>query len=358
MITIVDILKVFIPSTATFIIGLVFAPFLTHYLYKYRMWKKRAGKIGFDGQPTEVFNSLHHDRETGTPRLGGIVVWGSVALSAFFFYLLSMFTNISLFDELNYLSRGQTWLPLAVLLLGAFVGLIDDLFEIRGTADHVAGGLSLRKRLFAVACLALFCAWWFYVKLEITSVAIPFFSPLELGSLFLPFFVFVALAMYAGGVIDGIDGLAGGVFASFFAAYAAIAFFQNQIDLAALCASIVGGLLAFLWFNIPPARFYLSETGTMGLTLSLTVIAFLTDVLGEGAGVAVLPLIALALVATVLSVFLQIFWKKFLGRKLLRISPLHHHFEAIGWPSYKVTMRYWIVSVMAALAGVIVALLA
>ncbi len=354
---ILDVLKVFIPSTATFLIGLVCAPLLTHYLYKYRMWKKQAGKVGLDGKPTPLFNSLHRERETGTPRLGGILVWGSVGLAALLFYFLALFSDSSFLNELNYLSRGQTWLPLGVLLLGALVGLIDDLFEIQGKTDNAAGGLSLRKRLAVVALAALFCAWWFYAKLEVSTISLPFLPPFELGFLFILGFVFVALAVYAGGVIDGIDGLAGGVFASIFAAYAGISFFQNQIDLAALCASIVGGLLAFLWFNIPPARFYLSETGTMGLTLALTVVAFLTDTLGEGIGVSVLPLIALPLVATVLSLLLQIFWKKVFGRKLLHISPLHHHFEAIGWPSYKVTMRYWVVSIMAGVLGVIAALL-
>jgi phospho-N-acetylmuramoyl-pentapeptide-transferase len=100
-------------------------------------------------------------------------------------------------------------------------------------------------------------------------------------------------------VIDGIDGLSGGVYASIFGAYAGIAFFQQQFNIAALCAAIFGGLLAFLWFNIPPARFYLSETGSMGLSLALTVIVFLTDLKGEGKGLMVLPIIALPLVATV-----------------------------------------------------------
>jgi phospho-N-acetylmuramoyl-pentapeptide-transferase len=349
-----DIAKVFLPAAVTFSIGMALTPFVTHYLYKHRMWKKRAGKIGLDGKPTEVFNTLHLERETGTPRLGGIVVWGSVAIAVSCIAFLAFFTDIALFDELNFLSRGQTWIPLAVLLLGALVGLIDDLFEIRG---EPAGGLSLRKRLIIVALAAFACAWWFYVKLEVSSIAIPFSDPLELGTFFIPVFVFIAIAIYSGGVIDGVDGLAGGVFASMFAAYAGIAFFQTQVDLAAFCAAVAGGILAFLWFNIPPARFYLSETGTMGLTLALTNVAFLTDTLGEGAGVALLPIIGIALVATVVSIMLQITWKKVFGKKLLRIAPLHHHFEAIGWPGYKVTMRYWVVSVVAAILGISLALL-
>jgi phospho-N-acetylmuramoyl-pentapeptide-transferase len=146
---------------------------------------------------------------------------------------------------------------------GGLVGLIDDLMEIKGSRDYAAGGLSLIKRLLIVSFIALICAWWFYTKLEVSTLGLLSFSGGEvyLGWLFVPFFIFVTLALYSGGVIDGIDGLAGGIFATMFAAYAGIAFYQNQINLAAFCAVVVGGLLAFLWFNIPPARYYMSETG-------------------------------------------------------------------------------------------------
>ena len=173
-----------------------------------------------------------------------------------------------------------------------------------------------------------------------------------------PLFVLAALFIYASGVIDGIDGLAGGVFAAIFAAYAGIAFFQNQIDLAAFSATITGATLAFLWFNIPPARFYMSETGTMALTLALVTIAFMTDSLGDGHGLLSLGFVAFPLVATVLSNIIQIASRKLRkGKKVFRIAPLHHHFEAIGWPSYKVTMRYWVLSVMFAITGVAFALI-
>ena len=142
-----------------------------------------------------------------------------------------------------------------------------------------------------------------------------------------------------------------------FAAYGGIAFYQQQIDLAAFCATIAGGILAFLWFNIPPARFYMTETGTMGLTITLTVVAFMTDTLGGGYGLLVLPIIALPLVITVLSNIIQIASKKFRGKKVFLVAPLHHHFEAIGWPSYKVTMRYWVFSLVCAILGISLALI-
>lgn len=350
--TAIDTLQLFIPATIAFLLGIAGTPFLTHFLYQRRMWKPKAGKVALDGTPAETFNRLHESRDIGTPRFGGVVVWGSVLATAGLLSLLSFMFSGSL-DHLAFISRSQTWVPLAALALGAGIGLIDDLFAVQGK-----NGLPLKVRLVLVAAISLFCAGWFYYKLDVSSVSFPFLSePLLLGLYFIPFFVLVSLFIYAGGVIDGIDGLAGGVFATIFAAYAGIAFFQNQLDIASLAAAISGGLLAFLWFNIPPARFYLSETGTMGLTLALVVIAFLTDTLGDGKGVSVLPVIAFLLVATVVSNVLQVCVKKIFGKKVFRIAPIHHHFEALGWPPYKVVMRYWIVSVLAAIIGMTIALL-
>lgn len=347
-----DALQIFAPALLAFCIGIAITPFVTHVLYKYRMWKPRAGKVAMDGTPAHEFNRLHEHKEVGTPRFGGIVVWASVLLCA---DLLALAARLypGLFGDLAFISREQTWVPLAALALGAFFGFLDDLFEVSGR-----GGLRLRVRLLIVAAGAVLCGWWFFYKLGVTGVMVPWQAlPLELGILFIPFFVMVALMVYAGGVIDGVDGLAGGVFASIFAAYAGIAFFQAQLDLAALCAAIAGALLAFLWFNIPPARYYLSETGTMALTLCLVVVAFLTDASVEGRGIMVLPVVALPLVATVASNALQIISKKLFGRKLFRVAPLHHHFEALGWPSYKVTMRYWVVAAAAAVVGMSLALI-
>ena len=348
-----EALKIFLPAAIAFAIGIFFEPMFAHFLYKNKMWKKKGGKTALDGSKAEVFNSLHTQKEVGTPRLGGVLVWGSVLATAGLLFLLAEFTHNAFLSAIAFVSRSQTWVPLAAFAAGSVVGAIDDLFEIYGR-----GGLRLRTRLLFVAGVALLCAWWFYAKLGVVAITVPFVAaPVTLGALFIPFFVLVALFMYAGGVIDGIDGLAGGVFAAMFIAYAGIAYFEAQLDLAALCAAIAGGLLAFLWYNIPPARFYLSETGTMGLTIALTNVAFLTDVLGGGRGLSALPIVAILLVATVFSNIAQIFSKKFLHKKLLRIAPLHHHFEAIGWPAYKVTMRYWIIGIIAAIIGMSYAIL-
>ncbi len=351
-----DLIKIFIPALLSFAIGIGITPVLTHYLYTHKMWKKKAGKVGLDGHSTPLFNKLHETRETGTPRLGGVLIWVSATIAILGVYFLGTIFDASFFSKLDFLSRDQTWIPLTALLVGAFIGLIDDLYEIRGGGSNKAGGLSLLKRLCVVGVVGLLVSMWFYYKLDVTSIGFPFYGQLELGWIIIPLFTLVTIAVYSGGIIDGIDGLAGGIFAIMFGAYGAIAFFQNQVNLAAFCAALLGGILAFLWFNIPPARFYMSETGSMALTLCLAIVAFMTDALGEGEGLSVLPLIAFPLLVTSLSAVIQMCSKHFFHRKVFLIAPLHHHFEALGWPSYKVTMRYWILSVMFALLGLIIAL--
>ncbi len=347
-----SILTALIPATSAFVIGLLITPVVTHYLYAHKAWKKSAGKKALDGSAARVFNDLHREHETRAPRMGGIVIWASVFLTVALFRAVSIVIDSPAAYALDFLSRSQTWIPLATLLIGSLVGLVDDLLMIREGGE----GLRLRLRLIVVIVLSSYVGWWFYAKLGMTAINIPLFGVLTLGTGIIPLFILVSLALYASGVIDGIDGLSGGVFASIFTAYAVIAYAQNQGDLAALCATIAGALLAFLWFNVPPARFYMSDTGTMGLTLALAAIAFLTDAPGGGVGIAVLPVVGAVLVATVVSNMLQVFWKKAFHRKLLRVAPLHHHFEAIGWPGHKVTMRYWIVSAICAFLGVIIAL--
>ena len=349
-----EVIRVLIPAAMAFIVGMAITPLLTHYLYKHKMWKKKSGKLALDGSVALEFNRLHEVQETRPPRMGGIIVWASVLITTLGVAFLASLTTSATLDTINFLSRSQTWIPLATLAIGAIIGLLDDLMVIRESGE----GMRLRYRLLFVVIISTFIGWWFYDKLGVSAIGIPFFAPVQIGWLVIVLFVITSLALYASGVIDGIDGLSGGVFGSIFAAYAIIAFSQNQIDLAAFCAAIVGGLLAFLWFNIPPARFYMSDTGTMGLTLTLAVVAFMTNNHGSGVGIAVLPIVGGLLVVTVASNIAQVIFKKLFGRKLLRVAPLHHHFEAIGWPGYKVVMRYWVLSIVLACAGVILAVAA
>jgi len=357
MITI-DIIKVFIPATASFVIGILSAPILTHYLYRYHAWKKTTKKTALDGEPAVEFEKLrktiHAGTETHTPRMGGILIWATVAIITLTFWALARITDLPFLVKLNFLSRSQTWIPFLTLIAGSVMGLVNDFLDISPSGEK---GVRLRTRLLFVTLVAGFIGWWFYAKLGMVAIGIPGNGTLFLGALIIPLFIMVSLGIYAGGIIDGIDGLSGGVFSSIFMAYAGIAYFQNQINLAAFCATLVGAILAFLWFNIPPARFWMTETGTMGLTMALVVVAFFTDTPGNGYGIVALPIIALPLVVTVMSNVVQVLSKKIRGKKIFRIAPLHHHFEAIGWPPYKVTMRYWIISIMCAILGMTVALL-
>lgn len=355
---ILDVVKILLPAVLGFLVGIGITPTITDYLYKNKMWKKKVKSVTVDGREATVFMSLHKDKEINTPRMGGSIIWISAFITGFFFWFLAKIIHIEEFTSLEFISRNQTWIPFYTLLLGALVGLVDDVMEIRGSLDQKAGGLSAKKRLFFVALVATAIALWFYTKLEISAVFLPIIGYFDLGILFIPFFILTMLFIYSGGVIDGVDGLAGGVFTIAFAAYAIIAFSNHQVDLAAFCALIVGCTLSFLWFNIPPARFYMSETGSMALTITLTTIALMTDKLGGGAGLVVLPIIALPLVITVLSVMIQLASKKFRnGKKIFLSTPIHHHFEALGWPAYKVTMRYWIFSVISATIGVIISII-
>ncbi len=353
-----NIIKVFIPATASFVVGILLAPLLTHYLFKYKVWKKSVGKTALDGTKAVEFERLrttvHAGTETRTPRMGGILIWASATLVTIGLWLLARVVPLPLFEKLDFLSRSQTWIPLFALLAGAVMGFVNDLFDILPSGER---GVHLRARLLFVTSVSLFIGWWFYAKLGVAAIGIPGDGTFSLGVFIIPLFVLITLGLYAGGVIDGIDGLAGGVFSTAFMAYAGIAYFQNQINLAAFSATLTGAILAFLWFNIPPARFWMTETGTMGLTMTLAVIAFMTDTPGNGYGIMALPIIAFPLVVTVLSNVIQVASKRFRGKKVFRIAPLHHHFEAIGWPSYKVTMRYWIISIICAIVGMTVALL-
>jgi len=350
---ILNVVKIFIPWVISFLAGLAFSPILTHFLYKHKMWKKKSGNaVGLGGGGTPIFNKLHKERDTNTPRLGGVVIWVSVLFTIFIFWFIAWLFPTEFSQKMDFMSRGQTWLPLFTLIAGALVGLFDDFLVVSGRGKYIAGGLPLKTRILTVLWIAFIGAVWFYFKLDVASVIVPFLGEWYLGILFIPFFMLVMLSLFASGVIDGIDGLSGGVMATIFSAYTGIAFFQNQIDLAAFCAVIVGGILAFLWFNIPPARFYMSETGILALTVTLTVIAFLT---GQ---VLVLPIIAFPLFATVISNIIQVASKKLRkGRKIFLVAPLHHHFEALGWPSYKVTMRYWVISIIFAIMGMVIALI-
>ncbi len=345
----IDVLKVVIPSALTFFLAIFITPFFTDFFYRHKMWKKNPRTLS---DTNDNFAKIHNTKgELSTPRIGGIIIWISVLLSIGLIYLLSIIFPNDMTSKLNFLSRNQTLVPLAAFIAGAIIGLIDDILQIIGKGSYAEDKLIYRKiKIVTVIAIGFFISLWFYYKLGVNYIHVPFFGDATIGLLFIPFFVIIMLAVFSTSVVDGIDGLSGGILASIFTAYAIISFANHQIDISALCAATSGGILAFLWFNVPPARFYMGETGMLGLTVLISVIAFITN------SVLVLPIIAFPLVATSLSDIIQIVSYKFFNKKVFKVAPLHHHLEAIGWSREKIVMRYWIIAVMSVILGTILVL--
>ncbi|MEK7578749.1 MAG: phospho-N-acetylmuramoyl-pentapeptide-transferase [Patescibacteria group bacterium] len=338
-----EITRLLILTSTSFLVAFFAAPLLTHFLFKYRMGKQ----IRTEGVP--IFAKIHSVKE-GTPTMGGILVWGTVLFLAVGFWLLSLFFD-GIFGRLNFLSRSQTFLPLGALIFSAILGFIDDLLGVFKIGPK-GGGLSMKRKILLYTTVAAIGAYWFYFKLGWNIFYIPFLGNFSVGFWYIPIFIFVIVATaFSANETDGLDGLAGGVLLFAFAALGALAFTQHHYDLAAFIGVIIGSLLAFLWFNIYPARFFMGDTGAMSLGVTLGVIAMLTN------AAMLLPLISSILVLESGSVIIQVLSKKIRKKKIFQSTPIHHHFEAIGWPETKVTMRFWIISAVTAAIGLIIGLL-
>lgn len=346
-----SVVKILGVSAFASAMAILWSPFLIDFLYKHQLWKKQARTKAISGEDAVIFNALHKERETKVPRMGGLLIVGTTVFVSFALYITSIFFPESRITGFNFLSRNQTWLPLFTLIVASLLGLFDDISVVSDIGKYIGGGMSFKKRLAIVALLGLIGGLWFYGKLDWDVISIPLLGQFSIGIWYIPLFILVMVACWSGGIIDGLDGLAGGTFASIFGAFSIISFAQGKVDLATLCAVIAGTLFAFLWFNIPPARFYMSEVGTLGLTTTMAVVALLTD------SVFVLPIIGGLMVLEVGSVVIQLLSKKFRKKKIFLSTPIHHHFEAIGWPAHKVTMRAWIIGVVLAVIGVVIKLL-
>lgn len=339
------VFKIGILSVLAFGIAFLLTPVLTHFLYKYKL-----GKQIRTTESAPIFSELHKGKE-GTPTMGGLLIWVTVLFLALLFYTLGSFLPNTFFDKLNFLTREQTLLPIGALVFAAFIGLIDDYLGIKKIGPK-GGGLSVLFRLGLYAVIAVICALWFYFKLDWDVFYIPFVGNFELGWWYLPLFVFIISATaFSVNETDGLDGLAAGILLTSFAALGAIAFTQSKFDLAALCGTIIGALAAFLWFNINPARFFMGDTGAMSLGVTLGIIAMFTNT------ALLLPIIGFIFVVESLSVIIQVASKKIRGKKVFLSAPIHHHFQAKGWPEPKIVMRFWLISGIAAVAGVIIFLL-
>jgi len=345
----ISIFKILFPSITAFLIGILITPIISYYLYKYKLWKKKNYESDMSGNATPITASILNDGNRKTPRMGGMVVVLATLFTIFLYFILGeIFSESWLIQKLNFVDRKQTWLPIIVFILGSLIGLIDDLASTQFLPfknKHGEYGMPLRYRLIFVSLFGFLSGWWFFYKLGFDYIHIPFWIDFHLGIFIIPFFIILFLATYGASNIDGLDGLSGGIFAIIFATYGFIASINNQFDIASFCFVIVGSLLAFLWFNVPPARFYLSEVGYMPLAALLAVIAVLTN------AVILLIIIAAPLVFTEITTIIQIISKKFYKRKIFPVTPIHNTFVYMGWSKEKVVMRYWIVSTIFALFG-------
>ncbi|OIO48011.1 MAG: phospho-N-acetylmuramoyl-pentapeptide-transferase [Parcubacteria group bacterium CG1_02_37_51] len=337
--------KIFVITALAFSGAGILTPLVTHFLYKYKL-----GKAIRSADSAPIYYE-HHKQKSGTPTMGGIIIWASVLILILVIYYLALLTKFDLFIDLNFFSRAQTLLPLGALIAAALVGLVDDIFNVRKIGPN-GGGLRVRHKLMLYSAIALIGAWWFYFKLDWDLLHVPFVGSWQIGWWYIPIFFFIIVATsFSVNETDGLDGLAAGVLVTNFLAFGAIAFMQGKYDLATFCGAIIGALLAFLWFNIPPARFFMGDTGSMALGVTLGVIAMLTNTLF------LLPIISIVLVIESLSVIIQVLSKKLRHRKVFLSAPWHHHLEAKGWTEAKIVMRLWVISSVFSLIGFIIYIL-
>ena len=329
-----EMTHIFILSVIAFVFAMFLTPLYTFFAYRYRFWKtQRTNAV--TGDKLQVFNELHKAKiRRNIPTMAGVIAVVSITI-------VTLLLN---------LDRAQTWLPLAALLGGAAVGAIDDYLNVFGKNRKDAGLRSGVKFLLIIA-LGVALGWFFYAKLDVSALHVPFYGDLALGWMIIPLFAFAVVATgNAVNISDGLDGLAGGLLAISFVTFGGIALLQGSVLLAGFCFTVVGALLSYLWFNIDPARFFLGDIGSFAYGVTLGVVAMLTDTL------LLLPVIGLLFVFEAGSSLLQITSKKLFGRKIFISAPIHHHLEASGWPETKVTMRFWVIACVMAFVGFMLAL--
>lgn len=319
----------------SFVLSMALTPVYTTVAYRLRWWKQQRSEAWAGGEAT-VYKKLHaakHKRHI--PTMGGVIFVAAIAL-------------VTLTGNLN---RGQTWLPLAGMLGAAAIGLIDDIMNIKSTGG--VAGMRSKLKFLLYSLVALIGGWWFFAKLDVTSLFVPGFGEVYVGAfIILIFWLVVVATANSVNISDGLDGLAGGLLASSFMTYAVISVVEGKYALAGFCLATVGAVLSYTWFNIFPARFMMGDVGAFALGTALGIIAMQTDT------VWVLPIIGAVYVMETGSVIVNRLSRKLRhGKKVFLSSPIHHHFEAIGWPETKVTMRFWILGQIAGVVGLIVFLI-
>lgn len=329
-----DLIHVFLLSIGAFLFAMFLTPIYTFFAYRYKFWKQQRS-TSTDGKKLEVFTKLHAAKfRRNIPTMAGIIGVFSIAAITLLFNL----------------DRAETYLPLAALVGGGIVGLIDDIINVRGLGGGV-GGLRSGMKFTMITLIGVVLGWFFYTKLGIDSFHVPFVGEVAIGWLIVPLFTLAVVATgNAVNISDGLDGLAGGLLAISFSTFGVIALLQGNSMMAGFCFTVVGALLSYLWFNIHPARFFMGDVGSFAFGVALGVVAMLTDTL------LLLPVIGLVFVLEAGSSLIQILSKKFFKKKIFISAPVHHHLEAIGWPETKVTMRFWVIGCVVAFTGFVLAI--
>jgi phospho-N-acetylmuramoyl-pentapeptide-transferase len=291
----------------------------------------RAAKIG---KQVRADGPASHLVKTGTPTMGGLMIVASVVILTILF---------------NLFSYPSMLVPLGVLIGCGLLGVIDDRYSLVGAARK---GLSMRTKMLVLLPIATVAALAMYFRLELHSVYLPSFGKFDIGWVYVPIAIFFIVGFAnAVNLTDGLDTLAGGTLLVAFSAYGVIAFLQGQHHVVTFCFTVAGALLGFLWFNAHPAQVFMGDTGALALGASLAVAAFQT---GQWL---LLPLVGIIYVAVTCSVILQVaYFKVTRGKRLFKMAPIHHHFELSGWAETQVTVRFWIIAIVAGFLGVALAL--
>lgn len=330
-----DIVKVLLLAFFSIVLANLLTPIYTHFAYRYRFWKKPR-QDALTGEKATIYYKLHAKKHLRhIPTMAGIIAITSILIVTVIF---------------NW-SREQTWLPVAALIGAGLVGLIDDIINIRGVGRGIAG-LRSSLKFMLITLVATIGAWYFFYKLDYSSINFSFIGQIDVGWWLIPIFIFVVIATANSvNITDGLDGLAGGLMVSAFSSFGTIALLQGNVGIAGFCFTVVGALISYVWFNIFPARFFMGDVGSFALGTALGVVAMLTDTL------VLLPIIGIVFVVEAGSSLLQIASKRLRGKKIFVSAPIHHHFEALGWPETKVTMRFWVIGQVAAVIGIVLAIL-
>ena len=317
-----------------FLFSMLFTPIYTHFAYKYKFWKKQK-QTTVDGKALPIMSKLHaHKFKHVFPTMAGLIGVVSVTIVTLAFNM----------------DRGQTWLPLAGFLGGAFVGALDDMINIFGSGRGAAG-LRGPVKFFLITVVGLALGWFFAFKLGWIDIMVPFVGDFAIGPVWVMLiFAFAVVATSnAVNISDGLDGLSGGLAMMAYGAYGVIALFQGNVLLFGFCLTVVGWLLSYIWFNVPPARFMMGDTGSFALGAGLGVVSMMTN------SFLLLPIIGLPFVVEAGSSLIQLASKKFFHKKVFISAPLHHHLEALGWGEAKIVMRFWIIAGVCAILGIFLA---